>query len=355
MIRLSTLLFMAAMAGQVMASVPNWLMPNVWTIGIHLAQWMVKEQKQLFYVEITSQGRDVKEAREQAFRLAVEQAVGSVISTDTRVQLGRLQRDEIIVYSSGFVDNFEIVDQRQVGSFVQVKMRVWVSHSRLANRLLSESRTAGSVEGGRITQQVESFQHQRQTGDRLLMSVLRDFPQRGFDLTASQTRVIIDQQRRPVLQIPVTVSWNRHYLDSLAEVVRSINQRSDCREWGILVKTPTCEARSRISVGRTVGYFDDSNAWSAINREMMMSRPQILLQLLDASNQVRHQDCFGVVELDQHLGYVRNPFVETGGGNVVIADQMTRTFNLLVYLDEINTRDLDRVEVRVIRLLDCPR
>jgi hypothetical protein len=206
--RITAAVLTMAMTLHVMASTPSWLMPNAWTIGIHLAQWIIKDQKKVYYVEITSQGRDFLEAREQAFRMAVEQAVGSVISTDTRVQLGRLQRDEIIVYSSGFVENYEQVDVRQLGSTVQIKMRVWVSHNRLADRLLSESRTAGVVEGGRISTQIESFQHGRSTADRLLATVLRDFPRRGFDLTVGTTRVIVDQQRRTQLQVPVTVAWN---------------------------------------------------------------------------------------------------------------------------------------------------
>jgi hypothetical protein len=330
-------------------------MPNVWTIGIHLAQWITKEQRRVFYVEVTAQGRDLQDAREQAFRMAVEQAVGSVISTDTRMQLGKLQRDEIIVYSSGFVDSYELADQRQVGSQTQVKLRVWVSHNRLANRLLSESRAAGSVEGGRISTQIESFQHERNTADRLLASVLRDFPRRGFDLTVGTTRVIVDQQRQTFLQVPVTVAWSRHYLDSMAEAIRSINQRSDCREPGIWIQPRACDARSRIAVGGALGYFDDLEAWTAINREMVMSRPQILMRLLDIHNQVKYQGCYAIVELDQQLGWVRHPFVDTGGGHVTVSDRLVKNTNLLVDITSVTSRDLDRAEVEVVRLQDCPR
>lgn len=338
-----------------MASTAQWLMPNAWTIGIHLAQWIMKEQKKVFYVEVTSQGRDFLEAREQAFRMAVEQAVGSVISSETHITLGSVQRDEIIVYSSGFIEDFEMVDTRTVGNLVQVKMRVWVSHNRLANRLLSESRAAGQVEGGRIAEQIQSFQHERATADRLLSTVLRDFPQRGFDLVVGTTRVTVDQQRQTFLQVPVTITWSRHYLDSMAQAIRSIKQRSDCREPGIFVQPRACDARSRIAVGGAVGYFDDLESWTAINREMVMSRPQILMRLLDTSNRLQYQGCYGIAELDQHMGWVRYPFVDTGGGNVVVSDRLSRTANLLVDINSTNSRGLDRVEVGIVRLQDCPK
>jgi hypothetical protein len=348
------LLMAAALTVQAAASTPSWLMPNAWTIGIHLAQWLMKDEKKVYYVEVTSQGRDVLEAREQAFRMAVEQAVGSVISTDSRVQLGRLQKDDIIVYSSGFVEEYELVDTRQVGNMIQIKMRVWVSHNKLANRLLSESRAEGLVEGGRISTQIESFQQERQSADRLLNSVLADFPQRGFDMSVGRTRVSVDEQRRTILEVPVTVKWSRHYLDSMAEAIRSINQRSDCREPGFIIQHPRCNARSRIAVAGAVGYFDDLQAWTDINREMVMSRPQILLSLLDNRGQVRFQACFAIPEMDHHISRANATFVDTGGGDVRIADRLMRTANLALYIDSSSSQNLDRAEVRAVRLRDCP-
>jgi hypothetical protein len=346
-----------AMSTQVMATTPSWLMPNVWSIGIQLAQWSVKERRQVYYVEVTAQGRDPHSAREQAFRMAVEHAMGSVISTDTRVQLGRLQRDDIIVYSSGFVDSYELVDQRSLGPDFQVKMRVWVSHNRLANRLLSESRTAGVVEGGRISAQIESFQHERGTADRLLESVLQDFPRRGFDLAVGHTRVSVDHGRQTQLQVPVTVSWSQHYISSMAEAIASINQRTNCREPGVFMQPRACDAPSRVVVGSATAHFDDLNTWRAINREMVMSRPQILMRILDTQNRVQYQDCFGVAELDHQVDTVsrRQAFVNTAGGNVTVSDRLTRTVNLLVPIDSNTSRTLDRVEVTVVRLQECPK
>ena len=353
--RIAAVLAGMAMMHQVMAGTPQWLMPNAWTIGIHLAQWLMKEQKKVFYVEVTSQGRDLREAREQAFRMAVEQAVGSVISSDTRVQLGRIQRDEIIVYSAGFVEDFELVDQRRVGSDVQVKMRVWVSHNKLANRLLSESRAAGQVEGGRISEQIQSYQHERATADRLLASVLDDYPRRAFDMSVGNTRVIVDHQRRTQLQVPVTVSWSQHYVDSLAEAVRVINQRADCRPVSYWNRHQECQARSRISVKGVVSYFDDDVAWQMMHREAVASRPQILLRVRDTQDRVRYQGCNGVGELDHHLHYTRDNFVMFDGTNVVISHMLRREFRLLVDIDAVSSAGLDRAEAEIVRLNQCPR
>jgi hypothetical protein len=70
---------------------------------------------------------------------------------------------------------------------------------------------------------------------------------------------------------------------------------------------------------------------------------------------VQYQGCFGIVELDQHLGWVKHPFVDTGGGHVTVSDHLTKTANLLVDINSTNSRGLDRVEVEVVRLQDCPR
>jgi hypothetical protein len=126
--------------------------------------------------KLIGEGATAEQARQQGFRLAVEHAVGTVVASETEVRNDRQARDEIITYASGYVDRFEVVEQQRVGNRVLVNMKVWVRPSRIANRLLNRSATAGGVEGGRISTQIQTLQHERTSGDRLLKSVLADYP-----------------------------------------------------------------------------------------------------------------------------------------------------------------------------------
>lgn len=173
------------------ASVVELLLPTPWGIGIGIVRWIHEGSNQVLYVEAVGQGSTQEQARQQAFRLAVEHAVGTVIASETEVRGARLARDEIITYASGYVDRFEIVRQQQVGNQVQVQMKIWVKHNKLANRLLNKSETHGTIAGGRISEQLKSLQHTRSSGDRLLNTVLADYPTRAFDIKLDHTRVFL--------------------------------------------------------------------------------------------------------------------------------------------------------------------
>ena len=171
-------------------------------------------------VDVVSQGATVEQARLEGFRTAVNQAVGSVVATQTQTQNQRLTRDEIINYSSGFVDRFEILEQQDQGNRVQLKMRVWVAESRLAHRLLGQSYDSQQVPGGRIGAQVETLLEERQQGDRLIEAVMQDYPHRAFDVRVGKSRVKFDDYRRASIITDVTIRWDRRFTDAVRDTLR---------------------------------------------------------------------------------------------------------------------------------------
>lgn len=347
--RLIALVVSAVLATNAVAqTIPQWLMPSPWSIGITLAQWLSKDNgRKLFYVEVTAEGTDLEQARQSAFRMAVERAVGTVVVSETEVRNLRIRRDEIITYASGYVDDYELVQTQTLDNRTQVRMKVWVSHNKLANRLLNESRAAGQVEGGRISEQIRSLQHERQTGDQLLLTVLRDFPRRSFDVEMLPTRVTVDNQRTPWLAVRFNLKWNKDYIESLATAIRSINQRSNCGGWF----QSECRAEVIIGGGGAVAYMDDQVAWNLFLKEMIMSRPKLEVRILDTNGQMRFRQCYGVKELDQS-DYSPWRFADIESGRVRV--NHWRSTVVETNLPLVNdARNLDRAEVRVVRGSEC--
>ena len=171
-------------------------------------------------VDVVSESATVEQARLEGFRTAVNQAVGSVVATQTQTQNQRLVRDEIINYSSGFVDRFEILEQQTQGNRVQLKMRVWVAESRLAHRLLAQSYDSQQVPGGRIGAQVETLLEERQQGDRLIEAVMQDYPHRAFDVKVGKSRVKFDDYRRASVITDVTIRWDQRFTEAVRTTLR---------------------------------------------------------------------------------------------------------------------------------------
>ena len=323
------------------------LTPSPWTIGIAVAQWIMKEQRKVFYVEVTAEGANARDAQEKAMRMAVERAVGSVVSSAAESKNSRMVRDEIIVYASGYVDDYKIVDQRTVNGRSQVQMKVWVSHNKLANRLLGESRADGSIEGGRISAQIETFQRERGTGDQLLTQVLRDYPQRSFAISLQPTQVWVHTDRETYLTIPFQITWDANYITSFREVMRNIKHRDDCVSFWY-----ECRAVSMVRIGREKIGFDDEGPSKIIWQEMVLSRPQLLLTLYDRSNQVRFQECFRLPELESIESLYA--YVLYNGNAIVIDPDRRQTANITLQTKRLPMQSLDRAQVEVVRLANCP-
>jgi hypothetical protein len=323
--------------------------------GITVARWIYESasSEKVLYVEVVGEGATVDQARQQGFRLAVEHAVGTVVSSETEVRNDRQTRDEIITYAAGYVDRFQVVEQQRVGNRVLVNMKVWVRPSKIANRLLNRSATAGTVEGGRINTQIQTLQHERTSGDRLLKSVLADYPKRAFVIEMDKTQVIFDANRTGQLEIAFYLTWSRAYLDSVAEALAAINQRSDC---GGLFGCRN--VASQIDVVRpglgsaTQAWFNDKIADQMVRKELIQSQPTIRVAIVDTAGTEQFKQCFYAKELD-HRDHSAWYYVNLDYNKVTINGQAVKRFNTYIDLSRLPAASLDQVKITIVRGPNC--
>jgi hypothetical protein len=340
----------------IMITVPvranDWWMPSPVSIALTVGQWLIKDREQVYYLRVRAQGRDEKQARDQAFRLAVEQAIGALILAETEIRQGQVNRDAIISYSSGFVHDFAILERRAVPGGQEIVVDVWVARSHLADRLLSISRTNAVVEGGRVSRQIETFQHSRSQGDRVLTTVLNDFPQRAFTITLGKTQVLVNEYRQPVLSIWMEIDWSRTYLESLDEAVARTSHAPECDSW-LMRQNNECRAKVHAKVLDRTGFFDDQVTGDLIHRNMALDPPRLSLRLLDRRGTVVYTDCItplGVDPFEYHSRY----FYQVSQRHLTVDAYMSRSGDVRVDLSQLSTRDLDRVEAEMVRRSQCP-
>jgi hypothetical protein len=320
--------------------------------GIAVARWILEGSEKVLYVEVIGEGSSVDQARQQGFRLAVEHAVGTVVSSETEVRNDRIARDEIITYASGYVDRFEVVEQQRIDNRVLVNMKVWVRSSKIANRLLNRSATAGTVDGGRISAQIQTLQHERTSGDRLLKSVLADYPKRAFVIEMDKTQVVFDANRTGQLEVAFWLSWSRDYLESIAEALSAINQHPNCGIFGCR------NASSHIDVFRpgfgstTQTRFNDNVAEQMVLKEMIQSQPTIRIAIVDTSGREQFKQCFYAKELD-HRAYSTWYYVNQSTNGVIINGKAITRLNTFIDLSRLPTANLDQVKVDMVRGPNC--
>ena len=325
--------------------------------GITVARWIYEASaaEKVLYVEVTSDGATAEQARQHGFRLAVEHAVGTVVASETEVRNDRVARDEIITYASGYVDRFEVVDQQQVGNRVQVNMKVWVRPSRIANRLLNRSATAGVVEGGRISTQIQTLQHERTSGDRLLSSVLADFPHRAFFVHLDKTQVMFDSNRNGQLKVQFHLQWSREYLESIAEALTAISHRPDS-ECGSIFGCRNISFQTEVIRpgfgSNTRAWFTDNTVEQLVRSNLVHSNPSIRITILDTFGKEQFNQCFSARELD-HNAPAPFYYINLFHNKVAINGTAGKWFNIYIDLSRLPTANLDQVKIAIVRSSNC--
>lgn len=326
--------------------------PSPLGVVLTVGHWILNQERPVYYVEVEGRGISPEEARSNGYRLAVEQAVGSLISSETEVENSRIRRDEIIAYASGYVTRFEVTSTTQWSDGYRVKMKVWVGRSALADRLLNRSVQSTTIDGHGASVQLQTLNQERITGDRLLQTVLADFPRRSFDIEISATD-IVRQNRAGAMEINFRIRWNQDYLRSL---------------WTALDATahPGAATASSVAVnsGSLFGFggtarFDDQQKYRLVVSAMILSQPAVLVQIHSTHNEILYASCFYYQEMDHQprYGVTTERFVRVSNyesrayvdGAYRLRSRVQIPMNSAV-LDRVN-----RVTLDVITQRECPR
>jgi hypothetical protein len=98
-----------------------------------------QDVKQITADGVGTIGSDPAAARdkaiEDALRRAVEQAVGTIVESETAVEKYQLLSDRIYSHSSGYVKNYSVVSEKQEGNLLRVTIAAEVSTGDLTNDL----------------------------------------------------------------------------------------------------------------------------------------------------------------------------------------------------------------------------
>jgi hypothetical protein len=174
-------------------------------------------------VRVRGVGANQDEARAAAFRQAIELKVGALVLSTQQAQQYRLVRNDVLVHSAGYVDDFRAVASGFEGGKAWALLDVWVSGSRIADRLLGVGPTSSRFEGSRHEAQLATFVDARSRGDAVLKAVLEDFPVKAFSLTHGAHVFRVDSQRRPFVSIPYSLRWHYPYIVAFNEAMRRVS------------------------------------------------------------------------------------------------------------------------------------
>lgn len=175
---------------------------------------------------ITGVGSSFDEAKLNAFRQAVEIYAGVVVVSNTEANNGKLTKEQILNYSSGYISNYKIIHNFQIDREHNVVVDVWVHDSKISQRILSTT-DSHAINGHLVADQSQTFTNSKNSADTILNTVLERYPYNAYNIKMGKTNFGVDANRNTFANVEYEISWNDKWIKSLQEALTVLYMPED--------------------------------------------------------------------------------------------------------------------------------
>lgn len=268
-----------------------------------------KETAPSLFVEATGFGSDKKTALQDAFRDAIQKTYGAFVTTESRLDNQRLTKDIVSEYSSAIISKYELLGEgRAADGRYKVDIAALVSSSKLLDYVMAKSKPQGptNADGSQIYAQVSTALKSKQQSDKLLKSILSDFPRPALKASVGTLTSRIDQDRQVFLRVPYKVEWNDSFVKSFEQIVEYVSYNT--------CKKPTadqsrCQFDILFSTGfwrwspRTGYKFADNIQYKAV-QQALSTQAAITVSFIDQDDRTIGSVCR---KLNLYNNYIPGP------------------------------------------------
>ena len=304
-------------------------------------------------LQVSGEGATFEEAKQNAFRTAIEFAAGSVVTSERESVNYKLVKDEILVYSAGYITDYKIINTIKSGNQVRIIVDVQVSSNKLSDRILGVGKEPKHFDTDKHRSQYQTFLQGKANGDRLLNQVLNDYPKKAFTVTQGVHQFKVDSYRNGIIEIPLELKWNYNYIVSFNEALKILEDGSN----GLLTPSPgnvTVMAKDPKDwiLGKKSQYkFNDMVIPSTVRDKMQRNKPNILLSIKDFNNTITFKQCYVP---DSVVGK-KPAFYDLGTTLVVYGNQTEKNLiELRLTNMEEAIKHIHNIELTVVDDNNCP-
>lgn len=247
------------------------------------------------YVRATGTGTTLEEAKQVAFRDAIEYQIGTLVLSERESSKHDLIKNQILVHSAGYVDDFKIVNTITSNGRVIVTVDVLVANSKINNQILSSGKSSKEFDGNRHNAQYSTLVNERVQGDLILDNFIKGYPTKAYTIKQQKYTVSVDNHRNLVLNVPYELSWNFEYIKSLRSLLDTIEDGSN----GILKNSPgnitimAKDPKDFVLGERTVHRFNDMSRINRIQQGMTNGNElRLKLTIFDYGNNRLFYQCW---------------------------------------------------------------
>jgi len=185
-----------------------------------------EEPEKLELIISTGVGIDTDGAKTNAIRNAIEQVVGTFVSSETIVKNSELISDNILSYSGGYVKELKVISQgKSPDGLYTVKIETLVVVTKLKMKLKELNIGLRKVEGGSLFAESVSRIQEQKSGSTLFLEVLSKYPQAAYSFDVGKLEIVSTdpENNKSKILIPVTIRFDQQFVQKLKEVLRQVS------------------------------------------------------------------------------------------------------------------------------------
>ena len=171
------------------------------------------------YIRVTAEGTSIVEAKNNAFKQAIQTRVGLVVVSELESNINSLTRDNISLYSAGYINDYKIVSIIS-GSTVRITIDVLVAPSKLIDQTLNRGKVEDYIDGIKLSDKINSYRTQKSNANGIISAVLRTYPQNAYTIKTKSYSIVVDKNQNAVLEVPYKLNWNYDYIVAFNEALK---------------------------------------------------------------------------------------------------------------------------------------
>lgn len=297
--------------------------------------------------KVTGVGNTCDQARDNAFRIAVEQSFGTAVMAERQMKNDVLTRDEVLSHSSGFIEDFTILNTEKSNSGCRVQMNATVKPSMVNQYIFNDPKDSVDANGKRINAQVSTYLDERNRSDNTINGLFTDYVKRAYKLKQYPVEYALDNRRQTTMIVPFEVSMNDDFLKKLNYTLSKVQEKCT----GNCARTPKY----------IVNYIPDNSIIPSMNRYFFgdMQTPELIDRLVRGQCDYTYKVLLNIYNVNGDVIYTErfNPFQSThnpritdpdGWGYGVNSILWIQSLQVSVALDKFSSADMKRVELSLV-------
>ena len=310
------------------------------------------------FIRTSGEGNTFEQAKLAAFREAIQIKVGAVVLSERLHNVNKTVQDDITVHSSGYVDDYKVINTSNINGTYRVTIDVLVAESKLANQILNTAKSEKNFAGDRAINAYSTYVNQANDADKLVGRVLSGYPRHAFILEQGHYVLGVDQFRSGKLVIPFTVRWSKDYLTAVDEIVRRYEDKR-----GVVDKIMYKPMNTVEFFGKNDSFFNKHSKYEIVDQRLLntivnsmygVNEVRIRTDVYDGNHNSMYNSC--VVPWWRNQG--RQFFSSDSYNNITFDGNVEKSGELALPVTNANLAMYSRaisIELSIVAVKDCPR